>query len=119
MANILERHGIKMSDPVASTTGPKADEEGKLPPVGDARDAVIDFLKNMPDVRRVKVTKMAIMDSEKGIWEAEAEVQVPNETIKNLRLPTQREVLDCKVYLLRVDGELDVLAYGLKDSVEG
>lgn len=113
MANILDK--VKMSQPVSSTSSPKA--EGGLPPLEDTRNAVIAFLKEMADVREVKVTKLALMDAEKGTWEAEAEVYVPNATIKALRLPTQKEVLDCEVYLLRLDSGLNVIAYGLKDSV--
>lgn len=62
------------------------------------------------------MTKLVQLDAEKGIWEAE--VYLPNATIKALRLPVQKEVLDCHDYLLRVDGQLSVVAYGPRDSVE-
>ena len=86
--------------------------------IEDVRTAVSDFLKQQPDVRRANVTKLAQIDSEAGTWEAEAEVYVPNTTIKNLGLPVSREVLDCRQYLLRVDGQLNIIAYGLRDLVE-
>lgn len=114
MAKILD--AVKMSDPVRSTNNPKA--EGKIPPIEDARNAVIAFLKNTLDVKQVNVTKLVVLDSEKGTWEAEAEVYVPNLTIKALGLRTQREVLDCQPYLLRLDSQLNIIAYGLKDSVK-
>lgn len=113
MANILDT--VKMSDSASSTNNPNA--KHSLPPIEDVRKAVIDFLKKMPDVNQVNVTKLALMDSEKGAWEAEAEVYVPNATIKALRLPTQKEVLDSQLYLLRLNSELDIIAYALRDSV--
>ncbi len=82
------------------------------------RDAVCDFLKKQPDVKEARVTKLVEIDDEKGIWEAAAEVFLPNATIKALKLPVQREVLDCHDYLLRVDGQLNIVAYGPRDSVE-
>jgi hypothetical protein len=86
--------------------------------VEEVGNAVEAFLKKLPDIKRVKVTKMAQIDPEKGYWEAEAEVFVPNATIQALELPVQKEVLDCQTYLLRVDGGLRIVAYGLRDSIE-
>ena len=63
------------------------------------------------------ITKLALMDSEKGTWEAEAEVYVPNPTIRALGLPVRKEVLDCQTYLLRLDKQLNIVAYGLRGSV--
>ena len=113
MANILDT--VKMSEPVLSMAGPGAEPE--LPPIEDVRDAVANFVKKMPDVKKVSITKLAVMDSEKGTWEAEAEVYVPNPTISALGLPVQKEVLDCQTYLLRLDKRLNIVAYGLRDSV--
>lgn len=87
--------------------------------IEDVRDVAVEFLKKQPDVKRVNVTKLAQIDPENGYWEVEAEVYVPNATIQALGLQVQKEVLDCKTYLLRVDGLLNVTAYGLRDSVEG
>ena len=112
MGNILG--GVKMSDPVKSPTSPKT----QAPSMEAARNAVVEFFQKMPDVRRVDVTKVAVLDAEKGTLEAEAEVYVPNAAIKSLGLPVQREVLDCKPYLLRLDEQLTIVGYGLKDSVE-
>ena len=113
MMNIL--HTLNMSEPVLSPTGPGA--ERKLPPIEDVRDAVANFLKKMPDAKKVSVTKLVLMDSEKGTWEAEAQVYVPNLTIRTLGLPVRKEVLDCQAYLLRLDKHLNIVAYGLKDAV--
>lgn len=113
MANILDT--LKMSEPVFSTADPGA--ERKLPPIEDVRDAVANFLKKMVDAKQVGITKLALMDPEKGTWEAEAEVYVPNPTIKALGLPVRKEVLDCETYLLRLDKQLNIVAYGLRDSV--
>jgi len=114
MAKILD--AVKMSEPVDSRKAPNAKRKGQ--PIEDARETVIAFLKKTLDVKQVNVTKLAQIDSEKGTWEAEAEVYVPNATIRALGLPTQKEVLDCQAYLLRLDGQLNVVAYGLKESVE-
>ena len=115
MANILDT--LKMSEPVLSTAGPGA-EPPELPPIEDVRDAVANFLKKMPDAKEVSITKLALMDSEKGTWEAEAEVYVPNPTIRALGLPVRKEVLDCQTYILRLDKRLNIVSYGLRDSVE-
>ena len=114
MANILDT--VKMSEPVLSRAGPGA-EPPKLPPIEDVRDAVANFLKKMVDAKKVSITKLALMDSEKGTWEAEAEVYVPNPTIRALGLPVRKEVLDCQTYLLRLDKQLNIVAYALRDSV--
>ena len=115
MANILDT--VKMSEPVLSTAGPEAEAERKLPPIEDVRDAVVNFLKKMVDAKKVRVTKLALMSSEKGTWEAEAEVYVPNLTIMALGLPVRKVVLDCQTYLLRLDKQLNIISYGLRDSV--
>jgi len=115
--NILNT--LEMSEPVnkpVSTASPGA-EPPKLPPIEDVRDAVANFLKKMVDAKQVSTTKLALMDSEEGTWEAEADVYVPNPTIKALGLPVGKEVLDCQTYLLRLDKQLNIVAYGLRDSV--
>lgn len=86
--------------------------------IEDVRTAVSDFLKQQPDVRRANVTKLVQIDLEAGTWEAEAELYVPNAIIRALELPVSKEVLDCQRYLLRVDGQLNIIAYGLRDLVE-
>jgi len=106
-----------MLEPVQSTNGPEV--ERKTRSIGDVRNAVINFLKKTkPDVKQVNITKLAQIDSEKGTWEAEGEVFVPNPTIKALGLPIQKEVLECEYYLLRLDNQLDIVAYGLKESLK-
>ena len=112
MANISK--SISMAELVRSPSNP----QGQRRSIEDVRRVASEFLKQQPDVKRVNVTKLAQIDPEAGSWEAEAEVYVPNTTIRNLGLPVQREVLDCRQYLLRVDGQLNVVAYGLRDLVE-
>ena len=115
MASIL--NNVRMAERVSSASDPQA--ERKVLPIGNARDAVIDFLSKMlPDVSHINIIKLALMDPEQGGWEAEAEVCVPNATVKALGLPTRRPVLDRQTYLLRLDNEGNVTAYGLRDSVE-
>jgi hypothetical protein len=115
MASIL--NNVRMAERVSSARGPQ--EKRSVLPIGNARDAVSDFLNKMlPDVRHINIVKLALMDPEQGGWEAEAEVCVPNATVKALGLPTRRPVLDRQAYLLRLDDEGNVTAYGLRDSVE-
>ena len=83
----------------------------------DVRAAVGEFLQKNLDAMRVNVIKLAQIDPEKGSWEAEADVYVPNTTIRNLGLPVSKQVLDCQRYVLRLDGQLNITAYGLKDLV--
>ena len=116
MANILDT--VTMAQPVLPASGPQAQSRPEHSLIDNVRNAVCDFLKKQPDVREARVTKLVEIDAEKGTWEAEAEVYLPNATIRALGLPVQREVLDCQDYLLRVDGQLNVVAYGPRDSVE-
>lgn len=111
---------VKTTNAILSSEGVAAAIPGEglaAHTIEDVRDVAVEFLKKQPDVKRVNVTKLAQIDPEKGYWEVEAEVYVPNATIQALGLPVQKEVLDCKTYLLRVDGLLNVTAYGLRDSV--
>ena len=113
MANILDR--VHMSTPVEPSTNPGP--ERHLPSIEEARKAVIDFLMALPDVRRADVTKLVVLDPENGTWEAEADVTVPNQAIRALGLQVTREVLDCRQHILRLDHELNITAYALRDSV--
>ena len=114
--HILKNHGLpdRMSEPVLSTAGPEA--ERKLPPIEEVKDAISNFLKKMVGAKKVSVTKMVLLDSEKETWEADADVYVPNPTIKALGLPVQKEVLDRQTYVLRLDMQLNIVAYERRDS---
>lgn len=111
--NILDI--LKMSEPALDTRAPEA--ERQMPPIEDVRDAIANFLARMVGAKKVNLTKLALEDSEKETWEAEAEAYVPNATIIALGLPVTREVLDCEMYLFRLDKRLNIVAYGLRDSV--
>ena len=115
--HILKNHGLpdRMSEPVLSTAGPEAEQ--KLPPIEEVKDAISNFLKKMVGAKKVSVTKMVLMDSEKETWEAEADVYVPNPTIRALGLPVQKEVLDRQTYVLRLDMQLNIVAYERRDPV--
>jgi hypothetical protein len=89
------------------------------PSVDELAAAARDFLlRTVPDALCAAVTKLAVIDSDKSLWEAEVDVQVPNATVKALGLPTRRPVVDTETYLLRLDGRLKILAYSLKDSLD-
>ena len=82
--------------------------------IGDVRTAVESFLREaLSDGRRVDITRLA--SPEEGIREAEVRVWRPNATIQGLGLQTERPVLDQDLYVLRLDGDLNVVAYGLKE----
>jgi len=91
------------------------------PSMDALRTAACHFLQEaLPGVDRVHIVKMASVEVDrKTWWEAEAEVWQPNETIQSLRLATRlkRPVLDEHLYLLRLDSQLNVIAYGLKEEL--
>jgi hypothetical protein len=91
------------------------------PSMDALRSAACHFLQeSLPGADRVKIVKMASVKVDNNTWwEAEAEVWEPNETIQSLRLAThlRRPVLDEHLYLLRLDSQLNVLAYGLKEEL--
>lgn len=115
MASILDR--VTMAQRVAQ---PGVEEPHKeSPSVEQLAGAARDFLlRTVPDALGAAVTKLAVIDADKCLWEAEADVQVPNATVKALGLPTRRPVVDTETYLLRLDAQLSIVAYGLKDSVD-
>ena len=61
---------------------------------------------------------MGLADQAKGIWEIEAHAFVPNTTIQNLGLEVSKEVLDSETYTLRIDGQLNIIGFGLKSLVD-
>ncbi len=115
MGSILDR--VTMAQRVAP---PLAEEAPQPPPsVEQLADAARDFLlRTVPGALGATVTKLAVIDMAHKVWEAEADVQVPNATVKALGLPTRRPVVDTETYLLRLSEQRQVIAYGLKDSVE-
>lgn len=115
MASILDQ--VTMAQRVSQ---PGTEEQRQAPPsIDQLVNAAQGFLlRTIPDALQAAVTKLAMIDSEKGHWEAEALVQLPNATVKALGLPTQRPVIDTQAYLLRLDAHLNIIAYGLSDSVD-
>ncbi|MEW6731762.1 MAG: hypothetical protein AB1489_10575 [Acidobacteriota bacterium] len=87
--------------------------------IEDATKTVTNFLRDALDARYLTITKLLQITSNEASWEAEAEVYLPNSTIKTLGLPVQNEILDCKIYLVQLDSNLSVTAYGLRDSIKG
>jgi hypothetical protein len=86
--------------------------ENKRPSIVEAQAAVRSFLQQaMPEAARVSVSRLTPLDPEQGTWEAEAVVWQPNATVQSLGLRTRRPVLDQEVYLVHLDGQLNVLDY--------
>jgi hypothetical protein len=87
------------------------------PTLADARAAVQTFLREaLPEVWRVDVTRIAPVESHEAVWEADAVVWQPNATIQALRLSTQHPVLDQSCFLVRLDGQLNVIAYEIRET---
>jgi hypothetical protein len=83
----------------------------------EAQSVAREFLTAaLPDVQRVDVTKVALVNLGDTVWEAEADVWQPNATLKSLGIETGRPVLDHNHYLLRIDALLNVLEYELRES---
>ena len=116
-------NSVRMAQSVQPANYPPKEGALAQPTAGyaivDVRAAVGEFLQKNLDAMRVNVTKLAQIDPEQGSWEAEADIYVPNTTIRNLGLPVSKQVLDCQRYVLRLDGQLNITAYGLKDLVGG
>ena len=104
---------VRMAEPVEAP-GDDAEVARRKKPrsLGEAQRAVLDFLNSLPDTKSVSITKLVVLDREERSWEAEVKVHVPNATIETLGLPVQKAVLDCERRLLRLDGDLNVVAYG-------
>jgi len=115
-----------MSNPIAEssvsngrgTGGGEAGQAAKMQMIEQVRRLAVEFLKNNCEARRVQVVKMGLADQAKGIWEIEAHAFVPNTTIQNLGLEVSKEVLDSETYTLRIDGQLNIIGFGLKSLVD-
>ena len=87
------------------------------PNLADARAAVQSFLREaLPEVWRVDVTRITPVESHEAVWEADAVVWQPNATIQALQLSTQHPVLDQNCYQVRLDGQLNVTAYEIRET---
>jgi len=87
------------------------------PTLVDAQAAVRRFLQEaLPDVHRVDVTKVMPIESDATAWEADAVVWQPNATLQALGLSTRRPVLDQNFYAVRLDHQLNVIAYEIRES---
>ena len=88
----------------------------RRPTIVQAQAAVRSFLQEaLPDVHRVDITRVVRVEFNDGGWEADAAVWQPNATIQALGLATERAVLDQNFYLVRLDGELNVIGYEIKE----
>lgn len=82
-------------------------------------NAAFTFMKALPECRGVRIIRLVELNGKQQLWEAEAELLFPNRALAALGLPLQREVLDSEVYLLRLDNQLQVVAYGPKYALSG
>ena len=87
------------------------------PTLVDARAAAQTFLREaLPEVWRVDVTRIAPAESHDAAWDVDAVVWQPNATIAALQLSTERPVLDQSSYLVRLDAQLNVIAYEMRET---
>ena len=80
--------------------------------IEDAKKAVTEFLKktlNVKDVTVIRVSKAG------DCWESEAEVFEASSFIKSLGLSTK--VQDRNIYEVKLNGTLEVEAYGRKGTL--
>jgi hypothetical protein len=87
----------------------------KRPSIVDAHQAVRSFFQQLlPEAHRVSVNRLAQVNPEQGTWEAEAEIWQPNVTIQSRGLATRHPVLDQELYVVHLDGQLNVVDYEAK-----
>ena len=77
-----------------------------------AKKAVTEFLKKTLNVKDVTVIKVSRVGDG---WESEAEVFEPSSFIKSLGLSTK--VQDRNIYVVKLDGELEVESYERKGTL--
>ncbi|MCG7851103.1 MAG: gas vesicle protein [Methanosarcinaceae archaeon] len=74
--------------------------------IGQAGQAVVEFLKNTLNVQDVKVVKAAKVDDG---WETEAEVYEESSFLKSVGLPTN--VQDRNIYAVKLSDSLEIESY--------
>ena len=74
--------------------------------IGEAGQAIVEFLKNTLHIQEVKVIKATKVDDG---WEAEAEVYEENSFLKSVGLPTK--VQDRNLYAVKLSDSLEVESY--------
>jgi hypothetical protein len=74
--------------------------------IGEAGQAVVEFLKRTLNVEAVKVVKATKVDDG---WETEAEVYEENSFLKSVGLPTK--VQDRNIYTVKLSDSLEVESY--------
>ena len=80
--------------------------------IEEAKKAVTEFLKKTLSVKDVTVIKVSKVGDG---WESEAEVFEASSFIKSLGLSTK--VQDRNIYVVKLNGELDVESYERKGTV--
>ena len=87
--------------------------DGKL---AAARGAVRDFLMREFHPKEIRVTKVAPSSLDgAAAWHAEAEMLVPDLSLKTLRLPLSQEILETEYCAVVLDAEMAVKSYELFD----
>jgi hypothetical protein len=80
-----------------------------------ARETVLDFLLNEFQTREIRITKITRSPDRGAGWYAEAEILVPNLSIKTLGLPLSQEVLEKQFCVVEIDSDMTVTSYEVVD----
>lgn len=80
--------------------------------IEETSKTVSEFLKKLLHVDEGKI-KVIRTIRDNGGWETEVEVYEESSFIKSLGLPTK--VQDRNIYMVKLDDNLEILSYGLKE----
>ncbi len=83
-----------------------------------ASDAVRAFFVNELQAHEVRITKIGASSAADAVWEAEAEILVPDMAIMTLGLELTQEVLERQRYVVHLDRALAVTSYEQLDGDE-
>ena len=78
--------------------------------IDEVRAVIEDFFKNTLK----KNSKIMRITKEEDGWSGDAEIYEESSFIKSIGLPT--EVQDRNIYYIKLNDELDVMSYGLKEE---
>lgn len=115
----VEAQPRQASEPLVSAPLRRPHPTPKPPPppgrISAAREAVRSFLVAECQAREVRITKISPVPGGEGGWDAQAEILVPDLTIKMLGLPLTQEVLEREYCAIELDPVLSVKSYEFVD----
>jgi len=88
----------------------------EAPAVQNVARAVLDFVNATLGARSGVVARLEVRDYHEGVWRVEVEVRL-KEPAAPVPSAEDAPALECRVYLVRLDSGLNVLAYELRRLV--